>query len=256
VEGRFPVHARTSRQAVKLIAAALLLASPVASAVPKDGKARAAFDEGIAAYQKQDYAGAADAFGRSYKLEADLETLFAWAQAERQQDHCDKASELYEKLLAAKLPDENRRVVSEKLEECKKILAAAAPPPEPTPEDPKPMPEPPVDKGPEGKSRFKDPLGGVLLGTGVVGLAVGGYFLMSAKSADSDAKSATNYFEAERLSADAESKGRTGVIVAIAGGALMAASIVRYATIKPKRTTVTGWLSPDGSGGIAAFGRF
>lgn len=262
MEGRrLTVHARAYRQALtRLLAVALVIASPVAWAVPKDGNARAAFDEGIAAYQKQDYTAAAAAFGRSYELEADVETLFAWAQAERQLEHCDKAVELYQKLLEAKLPDENHRVVLEKLEECKKILAANAPEPAPTPTPtpspaPQPMPDRPIDKGPEGKSRFKDPLGGVLLGTGVVGLAVGGYFLMSAKSADSDAKAATNYFDAERLSSDAESKGRTGVIAAIAGGALIAASIVRYTTIKPARTTVSGWLTPDG-GGLAAFGRF
>ncbi len=261
MEGRFPVPTRAAaRQAlIAVVAAVIVLASPVASAVPKDGKARAAFDEGIAAYQKADYAAAADAFGRSHQIENDVETLFAWAQAERQQDHCDKASELYQKLLESKLPDENKQVVSEKLGECKKIIAARKPEPvepKPTTPDPKPDPDPrPMPTNPEGKSRWKDPLGGVLLGTGVVGFAVGGVFLMSAKSADADAKKATNYFVIEDLNETAESKGKLGVIASVAGGALIVVAIVRYATHSTKRTVVSGWLAPDG-GGIAALGRF
>lgn len=260
MERRLTVPPRAARRQA-LIAAVIMLASPLADAVPKDGKARAAFDEGIAAYQKGDYAGAAAAFGRSHGIENDVETLFAWAQAERQQEHCEKASELYQKLLESKLPDENKQVVSEKLGECKKILAAKQPAPEPDPKpttpDPKPEPEPrPIpDTNPEGRSRWKDPLGGVLLGTGVVGLAVGGVFLVSAKGADADAKKATNYFEVERLNDKAESKGKIGVIASVAGGALIVAGIVRYATRSTRRTVVTGWLGTDG-GGIAALGRF
>lgn len=259
-ERRLTVHAGTRKALTAWIMAATLFASPIASAVPKDGKARVAFDEGIAAYQKQDYPRAAEAFGRSYGLEADIETLFAWAQAERQQEHCDKASELYEKLLQAKLPDENKQVVTDKLAECKKILAEKTPDPVVDP-DPKPNPQLPeqIDKGPEvdrhRKSRFTDPVGGVLLGVGVVGLAVGGYFLLSARSAASDAKAATNYFDAEDLNDQAESKGTIGVIASIAGGVLIAGAIVRYSTRSTKRATVSGWLSPDG-GGITARGRF
>lgn len=257
MEGRrLTVHARAARQALSaLVACALVLASSRAVAVPRDGEARVAFDAGIAAYQKGDYAGAAEAFGRSHKLEADVETLFAWAQAERQQDHCEKASELYQKLLESKLPDENKRVVSEKLAECKELMGPKEP--ERAPRSPPaaiPAPQRP-GPGPEGKSRWKDPVGGGLLGAGVVGLAVGGIFLVGARTADSDAKVATNYFDVEELNDKAESKGRIGVIASLAGGALIVAGIVRYATRSAKKTVVTGWLAPDG-GGIAAVGRF
>ena len=260
MEGRLTIPARAARrQALIAVFAVIVLASPLAGAVPKDGKARAAFDEGIAAYQKADYAGASAAFGRSHQIENDVETLFAWAQAERQLEHCDKASELYQKLLESKLPDENKQVVSEKLAECRKILAASKPEPLPEPKpDPTPEPRPIPDNpepNPEGKSRWKDPVGGVLLGTGVVGLAVGGVFLISAKGADADAKKATNYFEVEKLNEKADSKGKLGVIASVAGGALIVAGIVRYATRSTKRTVVSGWLAPDG-GGIAAVGRF
>ena len=246
------------------LAIAALLAATPAVAAPKGKAAKAAFDRGVTAYTKGDFAAASEALGQSYKLEPDVETLFAWAQAERQQEHCDKAIELYNKLLESKLPDENKQVVSEKLGECKKIVAARTPEPlpetQPSEPEAKPLPEVrPPDKGPEGKSRWKDPLGGVLVGTGVVGLAVGGYFLSVAKGADSDAKALAKmggtYSEVEDLNDKAESKGRIGVIAAIAGGALIVGGVVRYATRSTKATTVTGWLAPDG-GGIAALGRF
>lgn len=259
-ERRVAVPARAPRRQAlaTLVAGVILLASSLAGAVPKNPKARVAFDEGIAAYQKADWPAAAAAFGKSYGIEADVEALFAWAQSERQQDHCEKAIELYGKLLESSLPDENKQVVGEKLAECKKLVAAKHPEPVPEPKPdplPPPKPDPTPPSNPEGKSRFKDPLGGVLLGTGVVALGVGTYFLVAAKGADSDAKSATNYFDVERFNDDADSKGKVGVIAAVAGGALIVAGVVRYATHRSKPRTVTGWITPDG-GGIAAFGRF
>ena len=103
MERRFAVHARTA-----VIAAASLLATTTASAAPKGAEARAAFDKGVAAYKKADYAGASDALGRSFTLEADADTLYAWAQTERKLNHCDKAVELYERLLTMDLPEANK----------------------------------------------------------------------------------------------------------------------------------------------------
>jgi hypothetical protein len=100
----------------------LLLAAAPATAAPKGRAAKAQFDKGVAAYGKSDFATASLAFGKSYALEVDVETLFAWAQAERKQGHCDKATELYHQLLATKLPAENKAVVQGQLDECKKIL--------------------------------------------------------------------------------------------------------------------------------------
>lgn len=135
MDRRFPVHAGASRrQALRVFAAAVLLASSPAVAAPKGAQAKAAFERGVTAYQKQDYAGAAEALGKSFALEGDVETLYAWAQAERQQDHCSKAMELYEKILKFDMPDENKQVVRTKLDECKAIMAAQKPPPvEPPP---------------------------------------------------------------------------------------------------------------------------
>ena len=82
MERRLAVLARAA-----VIAASSLFAS-TASAVPKGTEARAAFDKGVAAYKKADYVGASDALGRSFTLEADADTLYAWAQTERKRSLC------------------------------------------------------------------------------------------------------------------------------------------------------------------------
>ena len=246
-----------------LAIAALLLASVPAVAAPKGKAAKAAFDRGVAAYTKGDFAGASEALGQSYKLEADLETLFAWAQSERQQDKCESAIELYNKLLEMEMPAENKDAVRAKLEECKAIVTAKTgkieKPIEPVKEEPiqqEPPPEEPrVDK-PEGKSPWwKDPIGDALTVGGVVAIGVGGYFLYSGKKAED--KSFENDAGFKENQDKAESHGKIGVILTVTGGALVVGGIVRYMTRggSKESTTVTGWVNSD-SGGLAAFGRF
>ena len=266
MERRLTVHARaTCRQAVRLCfgIGVLLASTSIASAAPKGKAAKAAFDRGVTAYQANDFAGASQALGESYKLEADIETLFAWAQAERQQNNCDNAIDLYNKLLATDMPAENKQVVQAKLDECKAIVAAKTgvldtpleppPPPEVTP------PPEQVDKPTSpshGTPWWKDPIGDVLTGAGIVSLGVGAYFLVSARSAEQ--RSLENYTNFEDEQAKAASRGKIGVITTIAGGALLVGGIVRYVTRSKgtERTQVTGWVTPDGRGGLAAFGRF
>ena len=123
MERRFAVHARAHRQALTALVALVLAGSPVSvGAAPKGRAAKAQFDKGVIAYGKSDFVTASLAFGKSYALEVDVETLFAWAQSERKQGDCAKASELYVKLLETKLPAENKAVVQGQLDECKKIL--------------------------------------------------------------------------------------------------------------------------------------
>lgn len=242
--------------------AVLAITSPVMAA-PKGAAAKAAFERGVVAYQKGDFAVATEALGTSFKLENDVETLFAWAQAELQRENCEKANELFDKLLSFDFPAENKAVIRSKIDECKVILAAKAPaepppaepvaPPPPV-EPPKPLPQP---RSAEGSPWWKDPIGDGLVGAGVIGLAAGAYFLVSASNAE--AKSLESYNLYEENNDRAESQGRIGVIATIAGGALIAGGVIRYMTRGggKERTAVTGWLTPGGDGGgIVAAGRF
>lgn len=261
MERRVAVHARAPRQEVRWLAAvAIVFGASTASAAPKGAEAKAAFDAGVAAYTKGDYAAASVALDKSYDLEPDVETLFAWAQTERKLERCDQASALYAKLLASDIPAENKAVVREKFEECQKILAAQPPkePEKPVVVQPAPMPPPPPPAQPEAsRAWWKDPVGGALVGVGVIGLGVGGVFLVQARSADNDKANAPSYGEFQRLEERAESRGKLGVGALIGGGVLVTAGVVWYAThgSGSHRATVTGWLDAGG-GGLAAFGSF
>jgi tetratricopeptide (TPR) repeat protein len=246
MERRFGVHAG----ALALIAAL----AGVAYGAPKKRAAKLQFQKGVAAYQKADYAGASAAFERAFKIEVDQETLFAWAQAERKLDHCDRATELYTKLLAMKLPDANRAVVEQNVAECaalqpKPVEPAPAPAPPPAPvvvEQPAPTPAPaplPVvhEDSPLAQPRdtaepephdtrawYRDPVGDAFAIAGVGGLAAGAAFLVSAHSADHDAAGAGTYQMYESLEHTAHSRGETGVIAVGAGVAFVAAAVVWY----------------------------
>ena len=281
MERRFAVHAGSHRQALIAICVVAFSAG-VASAAPKGKDAKRAFAKGVAAYQKKNYQAAADALEKSFNFEKDVETLFAWAQAERQLGNCQKASELYDKLLEMDMPAENKQAVRDKLEECKAQLATAEPkPPEPKPEvkpeptppapvEPKPpevkpepaAPPPPIehaephDTGSGHRSWYRDPVSVTLLGTGVVAAAVGVGLVFSARTLDDQSKHAANYFDAKSLADKASQRGTIGWIATGAGGALIVGGIIYVATRSSgEEHQVTGWLAPGG-GGLAIAGGF
>jgi tetratricopeptide (TPR) repeat protein len=216
-----------------------------AAASPKTKAAKAEFDKGVAAYQKQDYAAASAALGKSYGLEADTETLFAWAQSERQIGNCDKALELYEKLLKRDLPSANADAVRAKRDECSAMIASQKrPDPEPVknekgePDTTKKadrvaearpeIPERPAPRG--GRAWWKDPIGGTLVAGGVGGIAAGTVFLMQGKKAQEDAVpfNGVDRIKYAELDERAKSRSKLGVIVGAAGGALLIGGVVRY----------------------------
>ncbi len=292
MERGLAVHAGSHGEEViaRRLALVLVLAPHVALAAPKKKDARAQFDKGVAAYTKGDFQKANEALAKSFALEADEETLFAWAQTERKLGHGDKAVELYGKLLGMNLPAENEEAVEVQIKECKQILeeerAAAAVLDGPATggaSDPTSTPgtesaagttdasastavngrdasSPPVEspaQTDEPRAWWKDPVGGALVGAGVVGVALGTVFLIQGSAADSDAANATSYDDFSALSDRAESRGRLGVIGLVVGGALITGGVIWYATHKvpPREHAVTGWLAPSG-GGLALSGRF
>ena len=276
MERRFAVHAGSYRQA--LIAAIVLVVSPVGAA-PKGAKSKAAFQKGVAAYQKNDYAAASAAFSKSYTLEADAETLFAWAQSERKQEHCDKATELYAVLLEMDLPAENKTVIKGQIAECEAVMAAQHQKTEPVktePEKTEPVKTepvktepaktepvkteahdevaPPVEHVSEGRPWYRDPVGDTLVITGVVGIGVGVAMLVSAHSAE-QSEAGVTYPEAKALDDKAKSRGTIGVISGGIGAALVVGGIVWYATHGKSSHAPTAWVTPTG-GGVGIAGAF
>ena len=254
MERRFAVHARAQL-------AALLIAS-VVSAAPHTTKAKAAFQVGVKAYQKGNYAEASRALERSFKLERDSETLFAWAQTERQLDHCDKAIELYTNLLTFTLPPANREAVNSKLAECRAIIEASKPEPEPAPEPaPKIEAPPPPPPEPPRHHWYKEPVGWTLTGVGVVTAIVGLGYLAAGSDADTQRTLADKTDRAAYLKYGdlADRDGKIGLVATIAGTALIAGGAIWFATHgadkRESSAQVSGWLAPS-SGGVALSGRF
>jgi tetratricopeptide (TPR) repeat protein len=246
VERRFAVHASALALTLAVIAGS-------AEAAPKKRAAKLQFQKGLTAYQKGNYDQASAAFERSFKLEADQDTLFAWAQSERKLEHCTHATELYTKLLAMKLPAANRAVVEQQLGECTPP-AATTPTPTPTPAvEPEPAPaEPPPpaatpapaplpqlhDDSPlaqpsdtgevDHRAWYADPVGDGLAVVGIGGLATGAAFLVTARSDDQRAHASNMYTTFQSLESSAHSRGETGVIALGAGVAFVAAAVVWY----------------------------
>ena len=296
MERRFSVHAGGNSQALSrcpgrtrawMTALVLVSVASAAHAKPKRRDARAAFDRGVAAYQKGKYEAASEALARSFDLERDVDTLFAWAQSERKLDHCEKAIELYQKLLAFSLPAANKTVVEQKLDECR--VVAAQPPPkatpvpvdapatEPRPAEPRstepgpgpgttagavdpsarPRPAPAVREAAVASPWYTDPVALGLLGAGLAATGAGTGFLISAKSLDGDAKKAATYDDTRELSDKARSRGNVGLIATGLGGALIAGGVVWIVMHRDtaEQHAVTGWLAPGG-GGLAVAGAF
>jgi tetratricopeptide (TPR) repeat protein len=269
-----------------VLAVVSLAAARSADARPKRRDAKAAFDRGVAAYQKGNYQGASDALAQSFELERDVDTLFAWAQTERKLDHCNKAIELYEELLTFNLPAANRSAVEGKLFECREMVAqqkppAPAPPPsEPAPPaPPAPSPSrpavpppstavvpapppvsPPAPEAPRAEPRapyvfYKDRVALGLGGAGVVVAGIGIGFLVAAHSASNDAKTASTYQQVVDDNHKVDQRNNLGGGGLIVGGVLIAGGVgwvlwKRHDT--GEQRTVTGWLAPGGGGLVIA----
>ena len=291
MERRLAVHAGSHRQALISLAALLAFAAP-ARAAPRSRAAKAQFAKGVAAYRKDDYAGASAAFGKSYAVEVDVETLFAWAQAERKQGDCEKAIVLYGKLLVSKLPAANKTVVRDQLEECERIIAddqtaARAAAGKATAERAE------ADRGRQAEADraakadadrdarakadraaalqfanppvvttsspwYDDGLGDTLAILGIASVGVGIAMLMSGHAADADSRSPSlTYQQFLALDDKAKSRGTLGVIAGGAGAGLLVLGVIRYATRSTgdEKTNVTAWLG-GGGGVLAVAGRF
>jgi tetratricopeptide (TPR) repeat protein len=260
-----------------LIACAIVATTHTADARPKRRDAKAAFDRGLAAYKKANFAAASEALSKSYELERDPDTLFAWAQAERKLEHCDRALDLYDTVLTFELPAKNREAVERSIADCRAAISAQqpaeapavapaplAPQVPPTPAaTPTPTPTvaavvaPPMPPPVRARAWYRDPVALELLGVGVVATGIGAGLLISAHGLDDDAHHATTIDDARRLGDQARSRGNIGLITASAGGALAIAGVVwivahRHAG-EPRK--VAGWLAPGG-GGLAVTGAF
>lgn len=270
--------------AVATVGPGELLSSPEAK--EKLAEAQAAFEE-------QDYAAAAEAIEAAYLIEPKDALLYPWAQAERQRGDCAAAIELYQRFIdsdpgpdfveAAQqnidrceeeaAEDEDMVVLDDDTdivavddtedveddifgEETEDAVEEAEPEPDPAPVAPPPKAE---DDEPKAKKWYADPLGGVLVGLGVVGVGVGAGLLgvaSSSASKVSDEDSNDDYLSAR----DRATGLRNGGVAALSvGGALLIGGIIRYAVVAKKnkrRDSAAVRIDSFGLAGVSISGRF
>ena len=180
---------------------------------------------------------AAEAFATAYAEDANPRYLYAQAQATRKAGDCRAAIELYAQFLEADPPAQAARLARDNMAECATEVTAQTqePPPDPEPHPDtdstqgaplgdEPTPTPP-------RRWYADPAGGVLLGiAGVIVISGGVTYGLARReqTAANRAESEPQYVEsidrAGRLS-------RAGIALFAVGGAVLFASVIRYAVV-------------------------
>jgi tetratricopeptide (TPR) repeat protein len=224
-------------------------------------EAKRRFERGLVLFEAKRYDEAIAEFDAAYKLDPRREILFAWAQTERLSGDCPSAVILYRRFLDSD-PEERHAVIArEKQALCERSLStrpegapteapSLQPAPAPTPSTVTPTSAVRVtDHSPW----YEDVLGDALLGTGVVGLGIGTWGIVSSVS-ENDAANAAVDSRLYNQRIDRAQRDRTIGIVGLAGGgAFVAAAIFRYATrssgSEPDEAIASSlWLDGDATG--------
>jgi tetratricopeptide (TPR) repeat protein len=231
-----------------------LLASAAGADEPK-AEALARYEKGLELYNDKQFEKAIVELQAAYQLDARAEYLYAYAQAERLSGDCESAIPLYEEFLKKNPPADLGNAARELVGKCNETVAAAKPSePAATPPPPAGSVGEPDDEAP--RPWWKDPIGGALLGTGVIGLGVGATFWVLSSSAESDAKAAEDYQGYEENIGKAQTRRKIAIGSLAGGGLLVAGGIFRYLML-PKSDSSTVSLYFDGTdGGLVVAGEF
>jgi tetratricopeptide (TPR) repeat protein len=196
------------------------------------------------AYDRGDFDAAAAALADAYAADPQPAYLYARAQAERFGGHCDRAVEHYRSFIETKPEAKAAAAAQTNLDECEAELAAAAPTPAPevTPaqspdptvaqpiaEEPTPAPtDAPADPP---RPWHRDPLGGALVGSGGLVLAVGIGLYAAAKADQNVAEGANDVgMYGDRIER-AATLSRVAIPVMVVGGALLLGGVARWAVV-------------------------
>ena len=227
------------------IRAVLVLAwlLPVAAWAQGDTAAAAKLHraEGARFFQRGSYAEAIEQFEKAHALDPVGEDFFNIGQAERMRGDCRAALRAYEAYLEGNPEPARQEVTRMNVARCEATLAASEPsppvrprsdPPPPTPLRPRSTAPPAVSLRPDAAPEvwYRDRVGGVLAGAGLVGLAGSATLWVLADARTGAANDAESLADHRRL-ADSASTLRTGSLVLVGvGGALLAGAAYRYVT--------------------------
>ncbi len=202
------------------------------------------------AFDRGDYAAALEALERAYATEPDPRFLFAEGSTLQRLGRHQDAIEAYERFLATGPERELAQKAYARIQECRAALED--PPPASPPAPIAPAPEDPVagDTGPTGPSGptrdeeprpwSKDPVGGVLLASGVaLGTAGAVFIAVGARRRDEADTRATEAGFRDALRSSNVLQG-VGIGVAVGGGLLLTGAVLRYWKVSRVEPTADG----------------
>ena len=190
-------------------------------------------DRAEEAFQAGRYTDAAKAFGEAYEADPDPKFVYAQAQAERLGGDCASAIEHYDRFLALDPDPEPAEAARTNRERCRQELERSKPPP-PPPDPPRPrtmVDDDPVDQPTRARPWHRDPLGGALVGSGLVVTALGTGLLAGGVVLDRNAADAgiEGDFESDRERA--LGMHRAGIALTAIGAAIAIGGIVRWIVV-------------------------
>lgn len=264
---------RIANPLVPLVAISILaLAAPPALADRKS-EAKAHIEQAMIHHGNNRFVEALADLEAAYQLDPEPDLLFAIGQVNVKLGRCVDAVSYYERFLATRPEAGPAAATREAIMVCKTKIAKDArseprPEPEPDPEaDPAPDPEPEVATRPgpdtlepepqpprvdtpDGpRPWYKDPIGGALVGGGVVAGVVGILFYRSATADLDRAESADTYEQSEDLIERAEGSRTIGAIAGATGLVLVAGGVVRYLIAGDGTETSNVAIVPTSAGG-------
>jgi hypothetical protein len=252
----------------------LLALAPATAFADAKSEAKAHIERATTFHGDGKFKEALEQLTLAYALDPRPELLYAIGQVHVQLGNCTQAITFYERFLTTKPAAGPTAAAKEAIETCK-----TAPPPEvkpdpvpevkpdPVPEvkpDPEPMPQPPprneTPPSTGGTPWYKDVIGDVLVGGGIVAGVLGVVFYrqMSGKLDDSEDRTKAPTVEAhDKLRDEAASKRNLAIGFGVGGVALIGAGIARYMLRDNGERSSKIAVTPTSDGGlITVIGRF
>lgn len=206
-------------------------------------------EESFEHFERGEFDEALETIDRAIEGDSDPELLFARGFLLENLQRYEEAIIDYERYLATGPKREKAEKAYERIQVCRRALEAKDETQEEVPEPPPPVidgaPDP-VQEGTENEPAprqrpwHRDPLGGVLLGTGSAMLVAGGILVGvgASRRLGADGGSTENDFRQDLQSSTTLQV--TGIAVAVTGGLLVGGAALRYMSVKRAR------MGPEG----------
>lgn len=241
-----------------LVIGALAAAHPASAQPAAETTGKRHFETALGHYKAARYDEAVAELRLARAADPQPQYLWAMAQAYRFSGECLKAIDLFGEYLRTGPKPDATKATQIAIDDCEATLAAAASaPPSPQLSAPAAAPPPPPPPSEPLVIRevqrvhtrelyipwYRDWQGDVLAGAGVATLLVGAGALLVASGDEDNAAAAATYDAHDRALRSRDRAETIGTVALVAGGALVAGALVRYA-LRPKRVKTEVVVEP------------